>query len=205
MITGAWDKRFGKEGKIFNKPHEDMPELAALLRERGAKTVLDLGSGSGRHLVFFARRGFAVYGLDNSPAGTTIARKWLKKERLSAFLCTQEMTEKLPYEDSFFDAVISVQVIHHACIAMIRKIVSEIGRITKKDGCIFLTVPSLRNQGKSYRRVEPRTFIPLDGPEKGLPHHYFTLGELRRVCKDFRIEDIHIDSGDHYCLSAFKR
>ena len=41
-------------------------------------------------------------------------------------------------EDSFFDAVVSVQVIHHADMATIRGIVAEIGRVLKKGGLIFV-------------------------------------------------------------------
>jgi hypothetical protein len=70
---------------------------------------------------------------------------------------------------------------------------------------IFVTVPKLRNQGTAFEQVEPGTFVPLDGPERGLPHHYFTSEELQEVCRDYDIVDIHLDEWEHYCLSAFKR
>ena len=41
--------------------------------------------------------------------------------------------------------------------------------------------------------------------EKGLPHHYFTLSELRHEFKDFEIKSLHIDSVDHYCLFGARR
>jgi len=151
------------------------------------------------------RNGFSLFGLDNSSEGIEVTHQWLADEGLAADLQLQSMTEKLPYEDAFFDAVISVQVIHHTDRATIREVVQEITRVLKRGGFLFVTVPKLKNQGESFDQVEPNTFIPLDGPEKGLPHHYFTPEELREVFGDLNITDIHLDSVNHYCLSAFKR
>jgi SAM-dependent methyltransferase len=121
------------------------------------------------------------------------------------------MADRLQYEDGFFDAVISVQVIHHADSATIRRIVEEIARILRAGGLLFVTVPQLKDGGPyawwgtNFEQVEPHTFVPLDGPEKGLLHHYFTVEELREVFGGFDIADIHIDSVDHYCVLGFKR
>jgi hypothetical protein len=55
-----------------------------------------------------------------------------------------------------------------------------------------------------FEELEPNTYIPLDGPERGLPHHYFTPEELRVLFKGYDVMEIHLDTYDHYCLSAFK-
>lgn len=201
----AWNEIFAQRGRVFKEPHEDMLGIVQMLKERGASTILDLGSGSGRHVVYLAQNGFSVFGLDNSREGMKVTRRWLKEEGLTADLRFQKMTERLPYRDAFFDAVVSVQVIHHADIATIRQIVKEVSRILKKGGFLFVTVPKLRNQGETFEQLEPNTYIPLDGPERGLPHHYFNPAELREVFKGYDIEDIHLDSWNHYCMRAFKR
>ncbi len=201
----AWDEIFQREGKVFEQPHPDVPLVARLLKERGSQCVLDLGCGSGRHVVYLAQNGFAVCGLDNSPQGLALAQKWLDEDGLSADLRLGDMTARWPFEDSFFDAVISIQVMHHADVATIKKIIQEIERVLKKDGFIFITVPRLRNQGQEFEQIEPHTFVPLDGPEKGLPHHYFTPEELRELFRNFSVSDIHLDAVNHYCLSAHKR
>jgi len=205
ITTKAWDKRFKKEGKIFEEPHEDLSRIASLLKEQGAKRLLDLGSGTGRHVVYLAKRGFSVFGLDNSPAGMRIAKSWISSEGFKADLHVQDMTEILPYRKEFFDGIISIQVIHHGLSGAITKTITEMERVLKKGGFIFITVPKKKNQGKEFKQVEPSTFIPLDGPEKGLPHHYFTTANLEKFFSAFLITDIHLDSTDHYCLSGFKR
>lgn len=205
ITTQAWDKRFKKEGKIFEEPHEDLPRIASLLKEQGAKRLLDLGSGTGRHVVYLAKCGFSVFGLDNSPTGIRIAKSWLSSEGLTADLQLQEMTEKFSYQKEFFDGVISIQVIHHGLSDAIKKTITEMERVLKKGGFIFITVPKEKNQGKEFKQVEPDTFIPLDGPEEGLPHHYFTPAKLEKFFSAFLITDLHLDSTGHYCLSGFKR
>jgi SAM-dependent methyltransferase len=182
-----------------------MPKIADLLEVRNAKMVLDFGSGSGRHVVYFARRGLSVFGFDSSAEGIELAKTALNEAGLTADLQLLGMESRLPYEDAFFDAVIAVQVIHHAKLVTIEHIVSEINRVLKKEGFVFITVPSLQNQAETFEEIEPGTFVPLDGPEKGLPHHYFTPEELRFLFSDFNISNIHLDAGEHYCLSAFKR
>jgi len=203
--TNAWDDIFAQRGRVFTEPHEDMPGIVHLLKDRGASTVLDLGSGTGRHVVYLAKNGFSVFGLDNSPEGMKVTRQWLADEGLAADLRLQTMVERFSYEDAFFDAVMSVQVIHHADIATIRRIVEEVSRVLKRRGFLFITVPQLRNQGETFEQIEPNTYVPLDGPERGLPHHYFTPRELREVFGGYDIHDIHLDAWDHYCLWAFKR
>lgn len=204
--TNAWDEIFAQQGKVFTEPHEDMPRLVKILKDKkSSTTVLDLGSGTGRHVVYLAKHGFSVFGLDNSPEGIRATRQWLAEEGAEADLRLQSMTEKLPYGDAFFDAVVSVQVIHHAAMATIRGIVKEISRVLKKGGFLFVTIPRLRNQGKAFEKLEPNTYVPLDGPEKGLPHHYFTPEELREVFEGYDLEDIHLDIWDHYCMVASKR
>ena len=209
--TDAWNEIFKHQGKVFREPHEDMPRVEKLLREHGASTVLDLGCGTGRHVVYLAERGFSVYGLDNSPEGLRVARQWLEEEELDADLRLHNMTETLPYGDGFFDALISVQVIHHADIATIGRIVQEIVRVLKSGGILFVTVPQLRDgkpyswRGIEYEEIEPHTFLPLTGPEHGLLHHYFTPETCREEFSDVEIVDLHADSVNHHCVLGFKR
>ena len=186
------------------EPHWDMPEVIEQLQRIKAKEVLDLGSGTGRHVINLAQNGFSVFGLDNSQEGIDMTKKWLEKESLSANLVLQEMSERLPWEDDFFDAIVSIQVIHHADIATIKNIIAEMERVLKKDGFIFVTVPKLKNQATKYKEIERGTYVPLDGQEKGLPRHYFAQEELKDFFSHFNVTDIHLDQIDHYCLSAFK-
>lgn len=202
-----WDDIFAKKGKTFTKPHPDMERLASLFSENGVRRILDLGCGTGRHLIFFLKKGFDVYGLDGSPNGLEITKNWLAEENLSSELICQKIEHTFPYNNRFFDAVISIQVLHHNLIKDILFTVSEIERILKLEGFIFITFPFLQGfyvKKEKMRRVEPRTYIPLKGPEKGLPHHFFTISEIKRVFSSFDLSEIYIDKTNHRAVLGQK-
>ena len=73
-----------------------------------------------------------------------VAKSWLKDDGYEGNLKLGSIYTKLPYEDNFFDAVISFRVIHHATIEDIRKMIKELERILKPKGLIFITVPKWR-------------------------------------------------------------
>ncbi len=200
-----WDRIFARGGRVFTEPHEDMAQLIEQMERRGTRTVLDLGCGTGRHLVQLASRGFEVHGVDSSRHAVRLAREWLKSKKLSAHILLCDIAAPLPYSGEYFDAVISIQVVHHAISETIRGIVSEIERVTKPEAIIFVTVPRSRNQASRFEEIEPGTLVPLDGPEKGLPHHFFTAEELTGLFSQFSPLDLHIDSADHLCFTGAKR
>jgi SAM-dependent methyltransferase len=203
--TSVWDRIFAEHGKVFEQPHEDMAWLLHMLRARGAERLLDLGCGSGRHLLYFAAQGFQVSGLDNAPEGLDLTRSTLAQAGLSADLCQQDMFDPLPYATGAFDALISIQVIHHARIGRVRSLAAEMTRVVHPGGILFVTVPEQQNQGPSFEHVEPGTYIPLDGREAGLPHHYFNPEELQALFDSFEPIDLHVDRDAHYCFTALRR
>lgn len=200
-IKKTWDKIFEEE-KILPPIQEDIPKIADIFKENGAKKVLDLACGSGKHTVYLAEQGFAVYGIDISEEGIKKAKQWLKKKNLCADLVVGSIYKRLPYEDNFFDAVICIQSINHARIETIRRAIKEIERILKPKGFIFITtrkkVP--KKQRLPFEDIAPHTYIPLEGREKGLVHYLFTKESLRKEFKSFKI-DVWVDSrNDYYCL-----
>ncbi len=54
----------------------------------------------------------------------------------------------------------------------------------------FVTVAGQKHQDLPYEEIESGTYVPLEGTEKGLPHHIFTEEELCREFKHFQIQDI---------------
>lgn len=186
----------------------EIPKLEELLRKRGKSRVLDFGCGTGRHTVYFARKGFDVYGFEVSGSAVERARQLLRDEDLKANLQVLDMTQPLPYSESFFDAVVAVRVLHHTYMSNITRIVSEIDRVLKPSGYLFLQVPCYESETFDSETIwaEPGTLIARGGPEKGVPHHFFKKDELLGILPGYIMKEIHSRS-DHYggfCLIARK-
>jgi len=165
---------FVREGAVFSHPHEDILHLADMLLKHGAGRVLDVGCGSEQHVLSLSQQGLIVYCIDSAPTGVALTQQRLQEAGLSAHLSQGNIFEGLPFADAFFDAVLSVQMIHHALLAQIHGLAEEMIRVLKPHGLIFVTVPQLRNQGTHFQPIQPGKYIPLDGREVGLPHHYET-------------------------------
>ncbi|TFF68239.1 class I SAM-dependent methyltransferase [Candidatus Thorarchaeota archaeon] len=180
-----------------------------VLKKHDAQRILDVGCGSGRHLVYLAEQGFDAFGFDSSPQAVKMASAWLDDRGLPAHVIVRRMEERFPYRDSFFDGVISIQVIHHNLMSDIRFTVGEITRVLRAGGILFASFPILgptpAGGGWNLEEIEPGTYLPHDGLEAGIPHHYFTVDEISDVFSAFEILEQYIDDTDHRCILARRK
>ena len=204
----GWDRIFTERGRVFIDPHPDIDRVVKLIRDADGSRILDLGCGTGRHVVYLTRLGFEVYGFDASPKALSMTQEWLNDENLNATLCEHQMEDAFPYENNFFDAIISVQVIHHNLMKNIRKTINELERVLKPNGLLFVTFPVLHPGPVSEEddwellEVESGTYIPQKGWESGIPHHYFTPEEIPIEFQSFKIHEIYLDENNHRCVIA---
>ncbi len=183
-----WDEIFKSEGRFFPEPFPRFNEVVQIFKDHGCSEILDLGCGSGRHLIHLAKEGFKVSGLDISPTGLRLTREWMDEEGLEADLVLADTRRSLPFREGSFNGLLSTQVIHHARIAGVRNAIREIWRVLGSGGVAFVTVSGRKDEGE-FKEIEPGTIVPLTGPEKGLPHHIFSEGELREEFQDFELMD----------------
>jgi len=209
-----WDKIYKKEGvkyRYYNilRPHENMPDVSYFFKKKGVKKILDLGCGAGRNLIYLLKKGFDVYGIDCAQKGLEIINKRLKKEKIKSSLKPGNIFNKLPYEDNFFDAVVSVQVLQHGKLNEIKKTIKEIERVLKPRGLIFITLCGRISKGKvrdylikTAKKTAQRTYVPTMGNEKGLTHFIYNKKVIKKHYHNFKILKIWKDSKDYYCFIA---
>ena len=206
----AWEKIYKEKGKYFKTPHPDIVEFVKQLNKNNARKIFDLGSGTGRHVVYLTKKGFDVVGMDISKTGIMMTQKWLIDENLKANLIVRDIAKPIPFSDNYFDGVISTQVIHHGKKQTVSNIIREITRTTRSGGIIFITVPiykgySNKRPGWKMKKIAERTFLPLDGPEKGLIHYFFTPNEFKESFPEFKILKAYMDKTNHYAILAIKK
>ncbi len=176
-------------------PYEGVIEFLKLVREKGGQEVLDLGCGDGRHLVYLVREGFSASGMDYSLWGTLRTKQWLESEKLQAELVCAEAA-CLPWPAERFDAVMSVQVIHHQRIDALRLSFDEVERVLRPGGFFYAVIPHFPpddwKDGK-YIEIEAHTFMPTEGFEQGIPHHFFTEDELADELSRFKVMEAKVD------------
>lgn len=178
-----WDSLYKEKGIVQKEPSKRVIEAVKFFKQNGLERILDLGCGTGRHTVHLLKQGFQAYGCDSSESALKIAREVLTDVEFEQ--C--DMTS-LPYEDEFFDGILCNFVIQHGKIADVKRAISEMYRVLKKGGIIFLTVPSTKHpEYFTGEEIEPGTKINIEAIDGNMPHHYFTEEEMREFFGKYKI------------------
>ena len=161
------------------------------------KSALDIGCGDGKYLLFLQKAGFQVTGLDSSPTAISMAREAMKN---SGHFIVADMFE-YSYPPNAYDLVISHAAMHHGIKTKVVSLVAQIYNTLLAGGNIFLSLP-----GEDCKRTWPTmaghetladgTCIPVQGPEKGLPHSFFSIQEIKELLTD-QYNNLSINIDDH--------
>ncbi|MFC3979160.1 class I SAM-dependent methyltransferase [Streptosporangium jomthongense] len=173
-----------------------------LLRERRARTVLDLACGVGRHAVFLARSGFRCWAVDASPTAVEHTRAAAEQAGVDVDLRIGQMN-RLPYPDGHFDYVLAYNAIYHGDPEAVRATVQEIHRVLRPGGLYQVTMLSRRNRGYGQGvEVAEGTFVRPDADDdKVHPHFYCDAAGL--VTLNRPAEPLSIHDAEHSAPGSF--
>lgn len=201
----TWDDWYDE---VDDEIEPDVETLAGVFQDEGKTSVLDVGCGAGRHMLYLAKRGFDVEGFDQAESAVNQVRDSLNRLDLSGEVVQHDMAERFPYEEGSFDGVLAIRSIHHARLETINHAVSEMYRVLDASGLLYTQVPTYEKleklrENEEFKMLEPGTSVPLQGSEEGVVHHNFKREEVKEVFGDFKIERLYKE-GDHYRLLARK-
>lgn len=121
--------------------------LLTLQKECNAKSLLDIGCGTG-FIINLAKESFVkIYGIDATQA-------MLDKVDLSSgnIELINGLAEDLPFEENSFDMVSSYAFIHH--VKDYKKVLEEAYRVLKKDGIYYIDLDPNKHFWKKMKELE---------------------------------------------------
>lgn len=145
------------------------------------KNAFDIGYGTGQYLQYLKLKDFTVAGIDSSPTARDMASKAVDNE----VLVVGDMYEyELPKDR--FDLILSISTIHHGRKAQIKALLDKVYDALVVGGYVYITLPARDSSNewitfKDKDEIEPGTFAPNKGPEKGLPHSFYTKDEVEKL------------------------
>jgi len=163
-------------------------EFAEDLKRSGARTVLDLGCGAGRHSILLGKQGFQVVALDISETALKTLDGRLKAASIANVALVRHEMSDLPFIDGYFDGIICTNVLHHGRLVEITRAIGEIRRVMRKGASTFIVALSVADFRKGNgKKLEPNTYVFTEGDERGIVHHFFPRSELSSCLTGMKI------------------
>jgi tellurite methyltransferase len=171
----TWDRwwREAKERAHWSDPEPAVVEFIPALQDRGARRVLDVGAGIGRHALAYARAGLEVVATDASATGIDEILRAARSEGLEVEARVAPFIA-LPLEDASVDHVLVWNVIYHGDGSVVAAALDECRRVLRPTGTLQLTMLSKRHRAYGVgTEVRPGTFVdPTSTGDKEHPHFY---------------------------------
>lgn len=192
--------RFGNTyGKFINE--QEVRILNKYVEKNNKGRNLDLACGTGRFLDY------ATHGID-------ISEEMLKISRLKNADKILQLADAddLPFENNYFDRVISFHLMMHLDQLKFEEILNEVKRVTKKDGLFIFDIPSalrrnlLNYSAKSWHggyQFSVKYLEALIADDwKLVNFHGVSFFPLHRIPVKLRSKFLKMDN--YFCESRFK-
>ncbi len=159
-------------------------------------SVIDLGSGEGKHSAYFAERGAKVWAIEISDVAIKRAKQnW---PQLNINFINQSFTEPLPLPNSSIDIALDVTSSNSLNAKERKAYLKELKRVLKPGAFFFLRVPQIDTNAKKlmkkYPGKDPNSYIL---PQINLQETAFNIQTLKETyAQDFNIINIYTET--HY-------
>jgi len=196
-----WDKIYKekkKEGGTWTTPSDRFLPLFEQFLSRSnfeTKQALDIGCGVGKYLKLLQSRRFQTDGIDSSETAVQMTKKLLGDN--SNIILADMFDFEIPKNK--YDLIISILTIHHGTKSQVKNLIDRVYENLLAGGKIFITLPDMQSSKnwhtfKNNEKIDEGTFAPLSGPEKGLPHSFYTSEEIKNIFSNF--SDLRLDADD---------
>lgn len=169
--------RFGGPiGQLIQETQQAL--LLEALSPIAGRTILDVGTGTGRAALAFARAGAVVTGIDASAEMLAVAERHAAEQHLSATFRVGD-AHQIPFPDRSFDAAVSLRVIMHT--PNWRQCVSELCRVS--NGRVIVDFPAFGS------------FASIESAIRGARKALGAKTEAYRTLREAAVRDVITNSG----------
>ncbi len=191
-IVNNWDKKW--KGRELESANNFAKRVCVFLKDKKAKTVLDLGSGKGKDSIYFFRKGYDVTALDFSEEALCGIKKCIPEIK-----CIKKDLSEIDFKNNSFDVIYAHLSLHYFDDKNTKKLFENIFKILKPGGYFFVKCKSiddaLYGQGKQ---------VGQDMFEKKHIRHFFSKEYMNEVLEDFEVIKIRKTSSVyHHYKSSF--
>ncbi len=191
-----WDWKIvkGKEKEFWSSPAQESYYLLNRWAAQGKNIYLDLGCGLGRHTIMFAKAGFKTYAFDLSKLSIEKTKHYAEAENVKVEFAVGDMLA-MPYANESMECIYAKDVISHTDTEGIKQIISELFRILKRGGEMYVTLCSKETWGfakTDWPLIDENTKMKLKkGPEFEVPHFYADYKLVKELFSKFEIIDVY--------------
>lgn len=189
-----WEAIYEKYGVEEQLPHPMFARMVNLLDAHNCHRLMDLGCGTGRHLLPLAKCGYEIEGIDYSTKAIELLHDLLAQESCNANtnLRAADMHKVLEfYEEGSFDAILAFNSLHYSTPEEFKQSIELINKLLKTKGLFFATVPSTQSEINTEKDTEQITF----GKEQ----------ILEILEQTFRILDFSMDDEHNFVITAYEQ
>jgi SAM-dependent methyltransferase len=192
-LKTAWEESYSHRDNFLFYPNEEIIRFIAkyvrkqldLNEYQDRKSfsnrpprLLDLGCGIGRHVIYGHALGCEVYGLDLSSTAVQFAKRWAATVNIPDInerVLAGDVT-RLPWQEGFFDIVVSHGVLDSMPILTAQAAVREVSRVLTGDGLFYCDLIASRESLSS--NSVPGQVLLTSSQEQGTVQSYFNRQKL---------------------------
>jgi SAM-dependent methyltransferase len=120
------------------RPSPFVAQAVALRWIRRGARLLDIGCGAGTNVLWLARHGFRVSGLDVAPGAVEAANARARRQHVRAAFRVGDATA-LPFSRAAFDGALDIGCFHTLPIPLRTRYAEEVARVVRPEGSFLLS------------------------------------------------------------------
>ena len=206
-MSKIWDRVYSSDSSFFGEdPSNFGLDCYEEFKKHEVKNVLELGCGQGRDTIFFASNGLDVVAMDSSQVAVDALSKIITEKNLPIKAMIYDVSEGMPFDNSYFDAVYSHMFFNiRFTDDQLKYFFVEVNRVLKDGGLNLFSVRSDNDaMYKKGTEVEKNIY-----DINGFQIRFFTKPDLTKISlsngfEPYKIVEVYEEPASLYCVFARK-